>query len=238
MSYSHALHDVCRFRAAQEKDAASIADLIVISGDTPPDFPRPTARHDGRSPAPSPSSVAQAQAFAVAHARLLLFNGRIAGMLLGYATRPLAASRRLDVLPNYLRCTMDVEAIAPRSFYVNTLALYPEYQNLRLGARLLSEAEACAARRGCRHLALEVGVGNPGAIRFYIRNGFQAAATLAPKAGALAPYDREIVLLKRPVDQSIINAEWRGADEWTAGMIWRSSARGRAAMLRPSARRN
>ena len=62
------------------------------------------------------------------------------------------------------------------SYYLNTLAVYPEYQKLGLGGLLLATAEAQARRAGCSCLILETAHGNESALRFYRRNGFVAWA--------------------------------------------------------------
>lgn len=240
MTYSHALHEPCRLCAAQETDAESIADLIIISGDTPPDFPKPARYNDGH-PVDLEALLKsrRAQAFAVKHSLLAHFRGRVAGVVLGYRVSKLAASGKLRTLPNYLRPTMDVERLSPGSFYVNTLALYPEFQNLGLGCALLDATEAKAATRGCKHLALEVGAGNPGAIKFYLRHGFTQVSLLPGDKNAPSPYDKDIVLLQRPVDYSALAERHQGAMAWrTPHTILRSSGLGPAAMLRPSGRRN
>lgn len=240
MTYSHALHEPCRLRAAQDIDAASIADLIIISGDSPPGFPKPAQYSDGHIVDVSAAIEARrAQAFAVKHSLLARIGRRTAGVLLGFRVSKLAASGKLRMLPNYLRPTMDVENLTPASFYVNTLALYPDFQNLGLGRTLLEAANAKAAMQNCKRLTLEVGAGNPGAIKFYSRHGFEQVAVLAADTNAPAPYDKDIVLLQRPVEYSMKANNHSGAVTWRKShTIWRSSEQDPAAMLRPSGRRN
>ncbi|MDZ4791192.1 MAG: GNAT family N-acetyltransferase [Hyphomicrobiales bacterium] len=240
MTYSHALHEPFRLRTARGTDAASIADLIIISGDSPPDFPKPTHCSDGHIIDMSAVLEARhAQNFAVKHSLLVQIGHRTVGVLLGFRVSKLAASGKLCALPNYLRPTMDVEDLAPASFYVNTLALYPDFQNFGLGRTLLEAAHAKAAAQNCKRLTLEVGAGNPGAIKFYGLHGFKQVALLPADTNAPAPYDRAIVLLQRPVDYSLAADNYSGAMTWrTPHSTWRSSAQGRAAMSRPSGRSN
>jgi ribosomal protein S18 acetylase RimI-like enzyme len=240
MTYSHALHEGCRFRAAQERDAACVADFIIISGDTPPDFPRPVRYDDGHvSSAADVRLSRKAQVFALKHTRLLQFGGRTAGMFLGYDVLKLSESAQLWALPNYLRPTMDVENLSPRSFYVNTLALYPEFQNLGLGGVLLDAAEYAAASRGCEHLTLEVGVGNPLAIKFYLRSEFEQIALLSADGAAPPPYDKDIVLLRRAVSYACAMKQNTEASSWRAThTTWRLSEPGRADTWRRSGPRN
>lgn len=80
----------------------------------------------------------------------------------------------------------------PSSYYLNTLALYPDHQKLGLGGMLLGAAEAQARRTGCSCMLLETTRGNGSALRFYLRNGFvpwslDGGGTSAPEQDA-GPY--------------------------------------------------
>ncbi len=55
--------------------------------------------------------------------------------------------------------------------YVDNLHVRPGLRGGGIGKRLLQDAAACAAARGCRNLSLEVLDGNADAIRFYERLG-------------------------------------------------------------------
>jgi GNAT superfamily N-acetyltransferase len=65
-----------------------------------------------------------------------------------------------------------LERRPPSSYYLNTLALYPDHQKLGFGGLLLSAAEAQARRGSCSCMILETARGNDSALRFYGRNGF------------------------------------------------------------------
>ena len=54
------------------------------------------------------------------------------------------------------------------------IAVEPEYQGQGIGQQLLTRALDRAVRLGCSRCFLEVRPSNSGAIRFYLRNGFQA----------------------------------------------------------------
>jgi ribosomal-protein-alanine N-acetyltransferase len=57
--------------------------------------------------------------------------------------------------------------------YVVTLDVAPQYRQMGLARRLMSEAEACAVAAGVRWIQLHVFTGNEVAIRFYERMGYE-----------------------------------------------------------------
>lgn len=166
------LEPIC-VRPAREEDAAAIRDLILIAGDEPPDFPFDPSRHQGALIHLERRRAARRhQHFAIRHALLAALGGSVCGLMLGYRI-----ARHLEVigsgaLPPCLRPVHHVSAIGRASFYINTLACYPDFQNQGIGGRLLAAAETLAIRSKCRSLALEVSATNTGARIFYERRGF------------------------------------------------------------------
>jgi ribosomal-protein-alanine acetyltransferase len=55
------------------------------------------------------------------------------------------------------------------------IGIYPEYQNLGIGTKLLNVAFAEGSRRGCLRCFLEVRKSNEQAIQFYYRHQFKLA---------------------------------------------------------------
>lgn len=114
----------------------------------------------------------ECQVFCCRHALVLDLGGHVAGMVLGY---------RLPVPEHSVTMLRRCDSLRPdnwlarrplSSFYLNTLALYPEYRKLGLGGLLLGAAEARARRGHCDCMILETARGNDSALRFYRRNGF------------------------------------------------------------------
>lgn len=60
--------------------------------------------------------------------------------------------------------------------YLYSFRVRPEYRGQGVGGRLLAVAEADLVRRGCRKATLNVARDNPGARRFYERNGYRVVA--------------------------------------------------------------
>jgi ribosomal protein S18 acetylase RimI-like enzyme len=108
-------------------------------------------------------------------------------MVLGYRLSCEGATPKLAGLCQSLRPISELEGRAPASFYINTLAIYPQDRNHGLGAVLLEAAERKARKAHCSSLLLEVAAENQGALRFYERHGFFAwpAPREVPGSGAI-----------------------------------------------------
>ena len=69
-------------------------------------------------------------------------DGVVAGVLVGYPLRPEDDGA---TLPDMLKPLLALENLAVGSWYVNVLAVYPEFRGRGLGARLLQIADERAA---------------------------------------------------------------------------------------------
>lgn len=63
-------------------------------------------------------------------------------------------------------------AVEERVFWVDQMAVLPQYRGHSIGARLLEAAESTAVANGFTEMELSVWVSNPDAIRFYEKNGY------------------------------------------------------------------
>ncbi|HEY1024397.1 MAG TPA: GNAT family N-acetyltransferase [Sphingobacteriaceae bacterium] len=61
----------------------------------------------------------------------------------------------------------------PHSLEIQRIYVKPEFQNLRIGEKMLRIARKTALERALQYIWLGVWESNPKAIRFYERNGFQ-----------------------------------------------------------------
>ncbi len=84
---------------------------------------------------------------------------------------------------------------AAGSYYINVIAVYPDYRRQGLGGRLLDLAQAEA--RGFSHLSLAVFEENAAAVRLYERAGVTVAAPVAPHP--LIPFSGDLLVMMRPV---------------------------------------
>ena len=68
---------------------------------------------------------------------------------------------------------LELEAIAAGSWYVHILAVHPEFRGRGVGSALLSKAEDIARLAGATRIALIVEEANAGALKLYLRDGFE-----------------------------------------------------------------
>jgi len=189
-----------RIRLAREDDAAAIYDLILIAGDEPPDFPvRAAEGHGALVHLEKRRAALRHQHFAVRHALLAELGGTVCGVMLGYRISRHLEAIRAGLLPASLRPAHDAGLVGRTSFYINTLACYPQFRNLGIGGQLLAEAEAWALRCKCRMLSLEVASGNAPALAFYERRGFTVKPTNTRPETSVKP--TACVLMVRPLQR-------------------------------------
>ncbi len=106
---------------------------------------------------------------------------------------PLVPEGRIAVLEPF-------EALYRRaagSYYINVIAVYPDYRRQGLGGRLLDLAQAEA--RGFPHLSLAVFEENASAVRLYERAGVTLAARAAVAPHPLIPFSGDLLVMMRPV---------------------------------------
>jgi ribosomal protein S18 acetylase RimI-like enzyme len=75
-------------------------------------------------------------------------------------------------MPSVIRPLIELESLAPGSWYVNVLAVFPDHQGRGFGTRLLALAEELAGISGAEHLSIIVAAENSGAVSLYRRTGY------------------------------------------------------------------
>ncbi len=75
-----------------------------------------------------------------------------------------ARQRQLDFLFPHL---------PPDAWYLRTIATHPDYRDRGLGSRMLEQVMFAAREAGYTSLHVDVDSGNPAAVRFYTRHGFE-----------------------------------------------------------------
>ncbi len=108
---------------------------------------------------------------------------------------PLVPAGRIAVLEPF-------EALYRRaagSYYINVIAVYPDYRRQGLGGRLLDLAREHAKARGFSQLSLAVFEENASAVRLYERAGFTVAARAPVAPHPLIPFSGDLLVMMRPV---------------------------------------
>jgi ribosomal protein S18 acetylase RimI-like enzyme len=188
-------------RAARKEDARELAQLIDIAGEGFGTYLWTQAAGPGESALDVGMQRAQREegGFSYRNATIAEIEGKTAGLLLGYRLADPYETGDLDALPAMVRPLVELESIAPASWYVNALAAFPQYRNRGLGSRLLVEAERIAREVRAPSLSLIVADANQGAMRLYLRTGYAEAGRrpLVPFPGLA--HRGDWVLLTKPV---------------------------------------
>ncbi|MDH4109103.1 MAG: GNAT family N-acetyltransferase [Gammaproteobacteria bacterium] len=167
-----------KIRGASKDDATDLARLINLAGEHLPEFLWRQIKPTGGDPLAFGAERAARDegAFCYRNARIAEIGGEVAGMLLGYRLPdPYDAGDPAELSP-ILRPLIELEALAPGSWYVNAIAAYERFRGQGVGTRLMLEAEALARAQGTGRLSLIVASENRGASRMYSRLGYAETA--------------------------------------------------------------
>jgi ribosomal protein S18 acetylase RimI-like enzyme len=162
------------FRRATAADAHALADLVNFAGHGLPLHFWTLAAAPGQDP----WDLGRARQAARAEDGQIVVIDEGAGpiaALTGYPIGPAPDLPDADT-PALFRPLLELEALAPSSWYVNVLAAYPAHRGRGLGARLLGLAERIAAAQGLSRMSVIVADDNPGAARLYARHGYGETA--------------------------------------------------------------
>lgn len=128
---------------------------------------------------------------------------RIAGKLHAYPLDDLAGDPPDPLVPEerykVLEAFDALDEPAAGSYYINVIAVFPDYRRRGLGGRLLDLAGEQARARGLTQLSLAVFEENAGAVRLYERIGFAIAARAPAPAHPLIPFSGDMLMMMRPV---------------------------------------
>lgn len=126
-------------------------------------------------------------------------GGTVAGAVTGRLI-PIPYSRGDAAdLPEVFTPWLELEAVAAGSWYLNVIAVYPEFRGLGIGSMLIGRAEELARAAGASLISLVVEEDNAGAHKLYLRHGFTewARRRYVPFPGSTDEGD--LVLLRKEV---------------------------------------
>jgi ribosomal protein S18 acetylase RimI-like enzyme len=123
--------------------------------------------------------------------------GRVVAGLLGYRQPDAPAPIDYAKMPPMFVGMQELENLAPKTWYVNVLATYPQQRGKGWGTRLLSLAEELARDSGASGLSIIVADSNHAARRLYERTGYRETATRrAVKEAWKNPIENWVLLVK------------------------------------------
>ena len=165
------------FRPAVRADAPVLAELVNDAGEGIPLYLWDKMKEPGETAwdVGCRRAARDEGAFSYRNAVIIEHKGKAAGCLVGYAISD-APEPIPDGYPAMFRPLQELENVAPGTWYVNVLAVLPEFRNRGLGHRLLQRAEETGRACGKRGLSIIVSDGNAGARRLYERVGYREAA--------------------------------------------------------------
>ena len=126
-------------------------------------------------------------------------DGRVAGELHAYPMDDLKNDPPDDLIPEERFAVLEpfdrFDPLAAGSYYVNVVAVYPEFQGRGIGTKLLDLARAQAEARGFDKLSIVVAEENAGAVRLYRRAGYLEAARHPSARHELIRYAGDMLLM-------------------------------------------
>lgn len=185
------------FRLATRTDAPALAELVNFAGEGLPLYLWTSMAAAGEDPWEVDRCR---QAEKVETARIIVAddgNGALAA-LMGYpvGTEP---EEITDDVPGPVVPLIELENLAPSTWYVNVLAAYPAARGRGLGTRLLALAETLALHEGIDRMSIVVADANEGARRLYERAGYAESARRAMVHDGWQGHGTEWVLLTKPL---------------------------------------
>jgi ribosomal protein S18 acetylase RimI-like enzyme len=165
-------------RPACREDAAVLAELVNYAGEGIPLL----LWSKMAGPGEDPWEVGRARAerdegsFSYHNATMIDCDGQAAGALIGYEIGEEPVPITPDMPPMFV-ALQELENLAPGTWYVNVLAVMPDFRGLGLGSALLSVAEETGRAFGMRGMSIIVSDANSGARRLYERHGYSERAS-------------------------------------------------------------
>ena len=114
--------------------------------------------------------------FSYRNATIIEHDGQCAGCLIGYAI-PDNPEPVPDDMPAMFTPLQELENLAPGTWYLNVLAVQPQFRGQGLGTRFLGLADETARVSGKRGISVIISDANIGARRLYERCGYKQSAT-------------------------------------------------------------
>ena len=165
------------FRPAKVDDAAVLAELVNYAGEGMPLYlwsrmaePGQAAWDVGRQRAEREEG-----SFSYRNATIIEHDGQCAGCLIGYEISDNPGPIPED-MPTMFFPLQELENLAPGTWYINVLAVRPQFRRLGLGTKLLGLADETAEALGKPGLSVIVSDANIGARRLYDRCGYSESA--------------------------------------------------------------
>lgn len=187
-------------REAKASDAGHLVRFInMAADDLPLHFWRASVGPDGDPFAFGMERAArETGSFSYRNAWLAEVDGEVAACLLGYPAETSPGPIDPDTPPIFVPL-LELEALAPGSWYLNVLATYEQFRGKGLGGALLALAEDVARRQGHGSISLIAEDTHKDALRLYAAKGYAELARRAVVKGDWQVDANEWVLFTKTV---------------------------------------
>ncbi len=167
------------YRHARREDATALAELANHAGEGMPLRLWENMRGHGETAWDVGRRRAEREegSFSYRNAVIAEKNGEIAAALIGYAQPAEPELVDYEAVPPAFIPLQELENLAPNTWYVNVLAVFPRHRRRGIGARLMAIAEETALREGKPGLSVIVSDANTGAKQLYLACGYRQTAT-------------------------------------------------------------
>ncbi len=165
------------FRRAVQADALVLAELVNYAGQGMPFYLWGKLVQAGETPwdVGRRRAARETGSFSYRNAVVVEHEGQCAGCLIGYEIPDDPAPIGTD-MPAMFVPLQQLENMAPSTWYVNVLAVLPQFRNKHHGTELLDLADETGRALGKLGMSVIVSDGNLGARRLYERQGYRAVA--------------------------------------------------------------
>ncbi len=136
--------------------------------------------------------------FSYRNAWLAEVDGKVAACLLGYPAETEPAPIDPDTPPIFVPL-LELEALAPGSWYLNVLATYENFRGRGCGRALLAQAEDVARQAGLSTISLIAADTHQDALRLYAASGYHEVARRPVVKQDWAVDASEWILFTKPV---------------------------------------
>lgn len=189
-------------RNATADDSATLAALMNIAGEGIPAWLWSNMAEPGEDVmAFGARRVARTEGgFSHINAHVATVQGAIAGMLLGYRLPDPYDAGPMDDLPAVVRPLIELESLAPGSWYINAIATASAWRGQGIGTRLMALAQQLALDSGLSMLSLIVAEENTRAQALYQRLGYRTVALRMIIRFPGCPHAGHWALMTRSVD--------------------------------------
>lgn len=164
-----------KIRKASLNDCKVIAELALMAGEGIPAYFWEQSKKENQDiiDVGANNLTSETENFSYRNVTIAEVDGKVAGMLLAYKLPPADNKDDLSEYPEFIRPLIELEQCVPDSYYINMIAIYPEFRGKSIGTRLMGTVSKSAIDAGCKLISVEVFEQNQGALNLYQRLGYK-----------------------------------------------------------------